>query len=138
MAYLEEIKNLENWCQDNTLHLNVSKTKELTVDCSKKQERSYHPLFLSTSWSLPPQNPEGLYIALKGAAELLYLHHQRHPHEEHHSLVWEQQYRQNLQRVVCSAEHIIQTKIADLQTIYYQRCWTKARKIVKDPSHPNN
>ncbi|KAK1795620.1 hypothetical protein P4O66_001117 [Electrophorus voltai] len=36
-AYLEEIKHLENWCQENNL-LNVSKTKELIVDCSKKQE----------------------------------------------------------------------------------------------------
>ncbi|KAK1786183.1 hypothetical protein P4O66_017898 [Electrophorus voltai] len=38
-AYLEEIKHLENWCQENNLLLHVSKTKELIVDCSKKQER---------------------------------------------------------------------------------------------------
>ncbi|KAK1789416.1 hypothetical protein P4O66_015347, partial [Electrophorus voltai] len=35
-AYLEEIKHLENWCQENNLLLNVSETKELIVDCSKK------------------------------------------------------------------------------------------------------
>ncbi|KAK1792437.1 hypothetical protein P4O66_012386 [Electrophorus voltai] len=40
-AYLEEIKHLENWCQENDLLLNVSKTKEMIVDCSKKQERHY-------------------------------------------------------------------------------------------------
>lgn len=28
-AHLEEIANLENWCQENNLFLNVSKTKEL-------------------------------------------------------------------------------------------------------------
>ncbi|KAK3515224.1 hypothetical protein QTP70_011413, partial [Hemibagrus guttatus] len=33
-AYLEEIKNLETWCQDYNLLLNVSKTKELIVDFS--------------------------------------------------------------------------------------------------------
>ncbi|KAK1796494.1 hypothetical protein P4O66_009523, partial [Electrophorus voltai] len=43
-AYLEEIKHLENWCQGNNLLLNVSKTKELIVDCSKKQERHYQPV----------------------------------------------------------------------------------------------
>ncbi|KAK1806284.1 hypothetical protein P4O66_000153 [Electrophorus voltai] len=40
-AYLEEIKHVENWCQENNLLLNVSKTKELLVDCSKKQEWHY-------------------------------------------------------------------------------------------------
>ncbi|KAK3559288.1 hypothetical protein QTP86_010738 [Hemibagrus guttatus] len=39
-SYLEEIRNLENWCQRNNL-LNVSKTKQLIVDFSTKQERNY-------------------------------------------------------------------------------------------------
>ncbi|KAK1795185.1 hypothetical protein P4O66_010362 [Electrophorus voltai] len=43
-AYLEEIEHLENWCQGNNLLLNISKTKELIVDCSKKQERHYQPV----------------------------------------------------------------------------------------------
>ncbi|KAK1803187.1 hypothetical protein P4O66_021707 [Electrophorus voltai] len=46
-AYLEEIKHLENWCQENNLLLNVSKTKELIVDCSKKQERHYQLVRIS-------------------------------------------------------------------------------------------
>ncbi|KAK1790275.1 hypothetical protein P4O66_014177 [Electrophorus voltai] len=29
-------------------------------------------------------------------------------------------------------------ELPDLQTIYYKRCQTKARRIVKDPTHPNN
>ncbi|KAK1783914.1 hypothetical protein P4O66_004759, partial [Electrophorus voltai] len=43
-AYLEEIKHLESWCQENNLLLNISQTKELIVDCSKKQERHYQPV----------------------------------------------------------------------------------------------
>ncbi|KAK1793777.1 hypothetical protein P4O66_001509 [Electrophorus voltai] len=43
-AYLEEIKHLENWCQGNNLLLNVSKTKELIVHYSKKQEQHYQPV----------------------------------------------------------------------------------------------
>ncbi|KAK1792384.1 hypothetical protein P4O66_012329 [Electrophorus voltai] len=46
--------------------------------------------------------------------------------------------RQALQRVVRSAECITHMELPDLQTIYYKRCQTKARRIVKDPTHPNN
>ncbi|KAK1794574.1 hypothetical protein P4O66_001253 [Electrophorus voltai] len=46
-AYLEEVKHLENWCQENHLLLNVSKTKELIVDCSKKQEWHYQTVRIS-------------------------------------------------------------------------------------------
>ncbi|RXN24151.1 CBL-interacting kinase 4-like protein [Labeo rohita] len=46
--------------------------------------------------------------------------------------------RRALQRVVRSAERTIRIKLPDLYLIYNKRCWTKARKIVKDLSHPNN
>ncbi|KAK1794453.1 hypothetical protein P4O66_011325, partial [Electrophorus voltai] len=46
--------------------------------------------------------------------------------------------RQALQKVVRSAKRITHTELPDLQTIYYRRCQTKARRIVKDPTHPNN
>jgi len=36
-AYLEEVANLSLWCQDNSLMLNVSKTKELIVDFRRTQ-----------------------------------------------------------------------------------------------------
>lgn len=46
--------------------------------------------------------------------------------------------RRAFQRVVQSAEHTIHTRLSDLQDIYSMRCQTRARKIVKDLSHPNN
>ncbi|KAK3550131.1 hypothetical protein QTP86_021062 [Hemibagrus guttatus] len=46
-AYLEEIKNLETWCQDDNIVLNISKTKELIMDFSTKQERNYQPLIIN-------------------------------------------------------------------------------------------
>ncbi|KAK1789987.1 hypothetical protein P4O66_002310 [Electrophorus voltai] len=46
--------------------------------------------------------------------------------------------RQALQRVVYSAKHMTYTELPDLQTIYYNRCQTKARRIVKNSTHPNN
>ncbi|KAL0150420.1 hypothetical protein M9458_054237, partial [Cirrhinus mrigala] len=48
-AYLKEIRNLENWCQRNNLLLNVSKTKELIVDFSTKQERNYQTPIINES-----------------------------------------------------------------------------------------
>lgn len=35
---------LEGWCRENHLLLNVSKTKEVIVDFSRKQQRDFHPL----------------------------------------------------------------------------------------------
>uniref|UniRef100_A0AAX7UN09 Alkylated DNA repair protein AlkB homologue 8 N-terminal domain-containing protein n=1 Tax=Astatotilapia calliptera TaxID=8154 RepID=A0AAX7UN09_ASTCA len=46
--------------------------------------------------------------------------------------------RRALQRVVRSAERTIRSELPDLHSIYSRRCWTKARKMVKDLSHPNN
>ncbi|KAK1797190.1 hypothetical protein P4O66_008579 [Electrophorus voltai] len=46
--------------------------------------------------------------------------------------------RQALQRVVRSAERITHAELPDLQIIYYKQCQTKARRIMKDPTHPNN
>ena len=36
-AYREEVRDQAVWCQDNTLYLNVSKTKELIVDYRKRR-----------------------------------------------------------------------------------------------------
>ncbi|KAK2831401.1 hypothetical protein Q7C36_016487 [Tachysurus vachellii] len=46
--------------------------------------------------------------------------------------------RQVLQIVVQSAERTIHTEFPDLQDIYSTWCRTRARKIVKHLSHPNN
>ncbi|KAK1806307.1 hypothetical protein P4O66_000186 [Electrophorus voltai] len=150
-AYLEEIKHLENWCQQNNLLLNISKTRELIVDCSKKQERHYQP---DLSWSRHTNS-----LAKKARQHLYHLRCLRDFRlpskvlrnfytctiESIHTgniTVWfgnsTKQDRQALQRVVRSSEHITRTELPDLQTIYYKWCQTKARRIVKDPIHPNN
>ncbi|KAK1793838.1 hypothetical protein P4O66_001565 [Electrophorus voltai] len=173
-AYLEEIKYLENWCQENNLLLNVSKTKELIVDCSKKQEWHYQPVRINgttvervdsfrylgvhisqdLSWSRHTNS-----LAKKARQRLYHLRRLRDfrlPSKvlrNFYTCTIEsiltgnitvrfgnstKQDRQALQRVVRSAERITHTELPDLQTIYYKRCQTKARRIVKDPTHPNN
>ncbi len=46
-AYREEVHTLTNWCHNNNLSLNISKTKELVVDFSR-QTREHPP---------PPPSP---------------------------------------------------------------------------------
>ena len=41
-AYLNEIKMLTSWCNDNSLELNIAKTKELVVDFRWDQPRLHH------------------------------------------------------------------------------------------------
>ncbi|KAK1792146.1 hypothetical protein P4O66_001920 [Electrophorus voltai] len=173
-AYLEEIKHLENWCQENNLLLNVSKTKELIVDCSKKQERHYQPVRISGT--TVERVDSFRYLGVHISQDLSWSHHtnslakkalQRLYHLRRlrdfrlpSKVLWNfytctiesiltgnitvwfgnstRQDRQALQRVGHSAERITHTELPDLQTIYYKRCQTKARRIVKDPTHPNN
>ncbi|KAK1786581.1 hypothetical protein P4O66_003029 [Electrophorus voltai] len=173
-AYLEEIKHLENWCQENNLLLNVSKTKELIVDCSRKQEQPYQPVKISgtTVERVDSFRYLGVHISQdlswsrhtnslgKKARQRLYhlrrLRDFRLPSKVLQNFyisiiesiltgnitVWfgnsTKQDRQAPQRVVRSAERITHTELPDLQTIYYKRCQTKARRIVKYPTHPNN
>ncbi|KAI5628338.1 gastrula zinc finger protein XlCGF28.1-like [Silurus asotus] len=155
-AYLQEVKNLERWCQENNLLLNVSKTKELIVD-STKQEQSYQPLNicgLHLSWSCH------INTLVKKVRQRLY-HLRRLRDFKLPSQVLKTFYtctiesvltgsitswfenstmqdRRALQRVVRSAERTIHIELPDLQDIYSTRCRTRARKIVKDLSHPNN
>ena len=46
-AYREEVENLTSWCQDNNLHLNISKTKELIVDYRKQQREGHAPIAIN-------------------------------------------------------------------------------------------
>ncbi|KAK1788958.1 hypothetical protein P4O66_015858 [Electrophorus voltai] len=169
-AYLEEIKHLENWCQENNLLLNVSKTKELIVDCSKKQEQHYQPVRISGT--TVERVDSFRYLGVHISQDLSWSRHtnslakKAHQHLYHlrclrdfrlpstvlrnfytctiesilmgNITVWfwnsTKQDRQALQRVVCSAEHITHTELPELGL----QNQTKARRIVKDPTHPNN
>jgi hypothetical protein len=44
-AYREEVRALAEWCQENSLPLNVNKMKELIVD-SGKQQREHAPIHI--------------------------------------------------------------------------------------------
>ncbi|KAI3369260.1 hypothetical protein L3Q82_007515 [Scortum barcoo] len=42
-----QVRALTSWCQDNNLHLNVSKTKELIVDFRRRQREEHAPLSIN-------------------------------------------------------------------------------------------
>ena len=46
--------------------------------------------------------------------------------------------RKSLQRVVKTAQRIIGSPLPPIESIYKQRCQSKALSIIKDASHPNN
>ncbi|KAK1788770.1 hypothetical protein P4O66_002580 [Electrophorus voltai] len=129
-AYLEEIKHLENWCQENNLLLNDLSWSRHTSSLAKKARQRLYHLRRLRDFRLPSKVLRNFYTCT--VESIL----------TGNITVWfgnsTKQDRQALQRLVHSAERITHSELPDLQTTYYKQCQTKARKIVKDPTHPNN
>ncbi len=45
-SYCKEINNLADWCAENKLLLNVSKTKELIIHFRKKEAKTHTPVYI--------------------------------------------------------------------------------------------
>ena len=45
-AYRNQVENLESWCSENNLLLNVSKTKEMIVDFRTRNKSHIEPLLI--------------------------------------------------------------------------------------------
>ncbi|KAK1788652.1 hypothetical protein P4O66_002473 [Electrophorus voltai] len=121
-TFLEEIKHLENWCQENNLLLNISKTKELIVDCSKKQEWHYQPVRIS-----------GTTVERVDSFRYLGVHISQDLSWSRHTNSLGKKARQRLYHLRRLRHFRLPSK-----SIYYKQCQTKTRRIVKDPTHPNN
>ncbi len=93
-----------------------------------------------TSASLLPEMAEEVWNEPQNPQVLLHLHCGEHPDRLHHRLVWKQHRWQTaaLQRVVRTACHIVGGELPSLQDIYTRRCTRKARRIIKDSSHPSH
>ncbi|KAI3363562.1 hypothetical protein L3Q82_012171 [Scortum barcoo] len=130
-AYREEVRALTSWCQDNNLHLNVSKTKELIVDFRRRQREEHAPLSINGTTVervKQLQVPRGSHQCtiesiLTGCITAWY--------SSCTALN-----RKALQREVKAAQHITRTELPSMEDLYTQRCRKKATKIIKDPSHP--
>ncbi len=90
-----------------------------------------------TSAPLLPETVEEVWNKPQNPQVLLHLHCGEHPDRLHHRLVWKH-YRWQPQRVVRTARHIVGCELPSLQDIYTRRCMRKARRIIKDSSHPSH
>ncbi len=93
-----------------------------------------------TSAPLLPETAEEVWNEPQYPQILLHLHCGEHPDRLHHHLVWKQHrwQPQTLQRVMRTARHIVGGELPSLQDIYTSRCKRKARRIIKDSSHPSH
>ncbi len=93
-----------------------------------------------TSASLLPEKAEEVWNEPQNPQILLHLHCGEHPDRLHHAWFGNSTAgnRRALQRVVRTARHIVGGELPSLQDIYTRRCTRKARRIIKDSSHPSH
>ena len=109
--YMEEVRELTVWCQDNNLSLNVSKTKELIVYYRKRRaEQAPINIYSCTIESILTGCITAWYGNCSASA------------------------RKALQRVVRTAQYITGAKLPAIQDLYNR----KTHKIVRDSSHPTH
>ncbi len=87
-----------------------------------------------TSASLLPETAEEVWNEPQNPQVLLHLHCGEHPDRLYHRLVW----KQHRWQAVRTARHIVGGELPSLQDIYTRRCTRKARRIIKDSSHPSH
>ncbi|KAI3360706.1 hypothetical protein L3Q82_012846, partial [Scortum barcoo] len=130
-AYREEVRALTSWCQDNNLHLNVSKTKELIVDFRRRQREEHAPLSIngttvervnSFSGSSSSMQAAEAQHGLKDPLQLLQVHHREDPDWLHHC-AWYSSCtalnRKALQREVKAAQHITRTELPSMEDLLH-------------------
>uniref|UniRef100_A0A3B5PZ90 Reverse transcriptase domain-containing protein n=1 Tax=Xiphophorus maculatus TaxID=8083 RepID=A0A3B5PZ90_XIPMA len=173
LDYREEVEQLVDWCRDNSLILNVDKTKEMIVDF-RKNRPSHAPLLINSSAVEVVSSTKflGVHITndltwtvnttslVKRAQKRLYfLRRMRKAHLPPPILktfyrstiesiltsclsVWcggcSASDWKNVRRVVRTAERIIGAPLPSIQDISSQRCVSRGRNIVSDPSHPHH
>ncbi len=90
----------------------------------------------STSASLLPETAEEVWNEPQNPQILLHLHCGEHPDRLHHRLVWKQHRWQPQGSAKGCANCPPHCELPSLQDIYTRRCTRKARRIIKDSSHP--
>ncbi|KAM4532184.1 uncharacterized protein V3H82_026049 [Fundulus diaphanus] len=161
--YREEVEQLVGWCRENSLILNVEKTKEIIVDFRKNQPH-HAPLLINKflgvhimdnlTWSVNTTS-----LVKRAQKRLYFLRRMRRVHLPPPILttfyrstiesiltsclsVWcgdcNASDWKNVRRVVRTAEGIIGAPLPSIKDISSQRCVSRARNIIRDPSHPHH
>ncbi|KAI3363083.1 hypothetical protein L3Q82_011536 [Scortum barcoo] len=155
-AYRKEVRALTSWCQDNNLHLNVSKTKELIVDFRKRQREEHAPLSINRTTvervkqlQVRPGLIHTDFITKTSRQWLFFLRRLWRFNMNLRILcsfyrciieriltgcmttwyAW-QLHHKALQRVVKAAQHITRTELPSLEDLYTE-CKKKTNRIIK-------
>ncbi len=165
MAYREEVSTLTKWCQENHLSLNIDTNKELVVDF-RRQSRVHTPITINKTPVVGVHITEDLTwsahtdAVLKKAHQRLFFLRRLRKFGMSPSILrsfysctvesiltgcmtaWfgnsTAGNRKALQRVMRTVRHIVGVELPSLQEIYTRRCTRKARRIIKDSSHPSH
>ncbi len=143
-AYREEVSTLAKLCQENHLSLNIDKTKELVVDY-RRQSREHTPITIEKT---PVERVNSFkFLGVHITKDLTWSAHTdavlKKAHQRLFFLRRLRKFgtagnRKALQRVVRTARHIVGGELPSLQDIYTRQCTRKARRIIKDSSHPSH
>ncbi|KAI3362593.1 hypothetical protein L3Q82_001681 [Scortum barcoo] len=100
--YREEIQHLTQWCSNNNLVLNTSKTKEVIVDYRRSRRTEHAPLLIhdlvhehsspgkeGSTKTLLPQEAETCWTLPSAPDKLLQGHNREHPLPQCSSVVWQ-------------------------------------------------
>ncbi len=135
-AYREEVSTLTKWCQENHLSLNIDKTKELVVDY-RRQSREHTPITIDKT---PVDWVSSLKLLGVHITEDLTwsAHTDAVLKKAHQRLFFLRRLRKfgTSPRILrsfytCTVESILTGCIT-------RRCTRKARRIIKDSSHPSH
>ncbi len=94
-----------------------------------------------TSAPLLPETAEEVWNEPQHPQILLHLHCGEHPDRLHHRLVWKQhrwQPKSSAKGCAKLPATLFGGELPSLQDIYTRRCIRKARRIIKDSSHPSH
>ncbi|KAI3355190.1 hypothetical protein L3Q82_018046, partial [Scortum barcoo] len=100
-AYREEVRDLTSWCQDNNLHLNISKIKELIVDFRRRQREEHAPLSINGTMVERVNSFRFLWVHI--SEDLTWTHHTDFITKSARQRLF---FRKALQRMVKAAQHI--------------------------------
>ncbi len=130
-AYREEVSTLTKWCQENHLSLNIDKTKELVVDY-RRQSREHTPITIDKT---PVERVSSFkFLGVHITEDLTWSAHTDAVLKKAHQRFF---FLRRL-RKFGTARHIVGGELPSLQDIYTRRCTRKARRIIKDSSHPSH
>ncbi len=165
-AYREEVSTLTKWCQENHLSLNIDKTKELGGGLQETEQRTHtHHHRQDNLWSgVTSFKFLGVHITedltwsahtdavLKKAHQRLFFLRRLRKFGTSPRIL-RSFYTCTVESILTGcitawfgnstagnrrAGHIVGGELPSLQDIYTRRCTRKARRIIKDSSHPSH